>query len=311
MRDTHESRGVIGDGEVFGRITGQYERSGVLRTIVQGVGEENGSASGKVREYEVKVEKGQDIEDLPVVDGVEQVEAVVGVGVSAKTLVNRERRRQKRDKKKARQAGMKRDDWRKKVEAEEGKSSLQLSLEAKWRAQNELEVARAKRQLEVLGAKDVEQEKRMQHSRMVKATESNLVAVEKAHNSLKQTGNVPGFVPGTAETVVSGVPTLSTGSISPNSSVSEAEVRKLMKDFEDVKLENKRLTEVNRSYGIEKLKTGVTVAFTADNMSDEFVEKLKECVGGELEMNEEPLDPSTVYCKMAEYEMNGDALDRW
>jgi len=221
--------------------------------------------------------------------------------------------KKKNELKKARRAGMKRDDWRNSQVASgvKEKSELQVSLEEKWRAQNELEVVRAKRQLEVLKAKDVEQEKRMQHSRMVKATESNLVAVERAHSSLKQTGNVPGFVPGTAETIVSGVPTLSTGSISPNSSVSEAEVRKLIKDFEDVKLENKRLKEVNRSYGIEKLKTGVTVAFTADNMSDEFVEKLKECVGGELEMNEEPLDPSTVYCKMAEYEMNGDALDRW
>jgi len=100
MRDTHESRGGISDEEVYGRIIGQCERSGVLRTIVQGVGERNGSASGRIQEYEVEVEKGQGAEDISVVSGVEQVEVVAGVGVSSKTQANRERRKQKREKKK-------------------------------------------------------------------------------------------------------------------------------------------------------------------------------------------------------------------
>jgi len=190
------------------------------------------------------------------------------------------------------------DDWRK-VSGE--KSSLQISLEEKWQAQNELEIAKAKHQLEVLSAVDLEQEKRMRHSKMVKATEVNLVAVEKAHSSLKQSGNVPGFVPGSAETVVSGAPTLTTGSISPDSSVSAAEVREMAKKLADSEAENARLKEINREYGIEKLKTGVTVAFTAANMSEAFEKRLDESVERGVEGYEEPWDPDTVYYKQKEH----------
>jgi len=69
---------------------------------------------------------------------------------------------------------------------------------------------------------------------VLRRTETNKVAVEKAFGTLARTGNVPSMVGGSAETVQS-------GSISPNSSVSEAEVRALQKGFADLKASNESL----------------------------------------------------------------------
>jgi hypothetical protein len=83
----------------------------------------------------------------------------------------------------------------------------------------------------------------------MRSTEVNKVAVEKAFASLASSGDVPGCV-----TVVSeGVPSLSLGSISPGSSVSEAEVWAMKKELEDVK---RKLVLAERRVELVKVEHG-------------------------------------------------------
>jgi len=92
---------------------------------------------------------------------------------------------------------------------------------------------RARRQLEVLKANDVDQEVKRYRTKVSAATEKNMVSIEKTHAMLSATGNVPGAFHGSAETVVSGEPGLTDGSISPNSSASMAEFRACQKNLLD------------------------------------------------------------------------------
>jgi len=94
-------------------------------------------------------------------------------------------------------------------------------------AQAGLRTAKAVQQKALLEASDLEKLKKMQETRVLRQTETNKVAVEKAFASLASSGNVPSLVGGHAVTIRS-------GSISPNSSASEAEVRKVQKDLADM-----------------------------------------------------------------------------
>lgn len=90
------------------------------------------------------------------------------------------------------------------------------------------------RRAELFDAQDVSKLKKMQETQVMRRTETNKVAVEKAFGSLASSGNVPSLVGGHAVTIKS-------GSISPNSSASEAEVRALQKDNLDTKKKNDEL----------------------------------------------------------------------
>jgi hypothetical protein len=108
---------------------------------------------------------------------------------------------------------------------------LRQSSEEKWRAENALAKLKAEQQLELLKARDIPNEVRAQRVRTQKSLERDMVAIEKLHGALASSDNVPrdgGF----AETVVSGAPGCS---ISPSSSVSEAEVRALHRERDDYK----------------------------------------------------------------------------
>jgi len=110
---------------------------------------------------------------------------------------------------------------------------VHISLQKKWKVENELATERARRQLEVLKANDVDQEVKRYRTKVSAATEKNMVSIEKTHAMLQATGNVPGAFHGSAETVVSGEPGLTDGSISPNSSASMAEFRACQKNLLD------------------------------------------------------------------------------
>jgi len=115
--------------------------------------------------------------------------------------------------------------------------ALQESLEMKWKAENELAIAKAQRQKALLDSRDLEQEKKAERTRLQKRVEQDMVAIEKSHASLVATGNVPGVPPvGFAETVVESVPGLSSGSsISPDSSISVSEAHAIYRENQDLK----------------------------------------------------------------------------
>jgi len=113
--------------------------------------------------------------------------------------------------------------------------ALKKSRAAALQARNELEVERAKlqverakRELQVLKDVDVSGETKRYATRVRADIERSMVSIEKTHALLRRTDNLPGESCGFAETVVSG------GSISPNSSISEAEVRQVQKDNADL-----------------------------------------------------------------------------
>jgi len=122
-------------------------------------------------------------------------------------------------------------EHRRATEKATGKDSG-LGLETKWKAENKLAELRAVREVEVMNASDVRDEVRRRRAQVTAATERNLVSIEMAHGSLKSNGDASEEDSSRINTVFS----VGSGSISPNSSVSEAEVRKLQKDFEDLKI---------------------------------------------------------------------------
>jgi len=219
-----------------------------------------------------------------------------GVVVSEKTLENRKRRQERKERKKLRQAGMNGGDWRKRASASESVTELRASLEAKWKAQNAVAVEKAQQELEIVKLRDVAKEAKKREVAVTRQTECSKVAIEKAFGSLKTTGNVPGF----CETVVSGgTPSLSTGSISPNSSVSEAEVRKVVKELEDLKMDYAKLRKRVRERDMGDLKDGKTIALSVD-MSEGLVAEMDEICEGYMTMTNYPEDPETMYVKRQE-----------
>jgi len=227
------------------------------------------------------------------------------IGVSEKTLANRKRRQDRKELKKARQSGLKRDDWRVRENKKNAsslatdvgsvpeKTELRLSLERKWAAQNAVAEEKAKQELELVKLRDVAKEAKKREVAVTRQTECNKVAIEQAFESLKATGNVPGFC---ATVVSDAVPTLTSGSISPNSSVSEAEVRRVVKELEDLKLENAKLKRRIRDRNISDLKGGDTVAFSAD-MSEGLRKEINEACDGMPTEYDVPEDPDTIYVK--------------
>jgi len=143
---------------------------------------------------------------------------------------------------------------------EERRASLLASRALMMEKQNRLAAERADRELEVLKATDIEVEKRRQATKLRAAIERNMVSIEKTHATLKATDNVGrDELDHDVHTVVTdGVPSLSSGSISPNSSASMAEYRAVQKQLldeqkklSDKEVENEKLYAVLKKIGIE------------------------------------------------------------
>jgi len=117
------------------------------------------------------------------------------------------------------------------------KTDLQKSSELKWRTQNELAALKAEREIAILKATDLEEEKRKRRAQICASTERNLVSIEKFHSDLRKSGNTSSDDDTRVNTVLSA----NAGSISPSSSVSEADVRKAKKDLEDAIAEKNKL----------------------------------------------------------------------
>jgi len=142
----------------------------------------------------------------------------------------------------------------------EQRVELQASRAALLVKQNQLAAERADRELEVLRATDIEVEKRRQSTKLRAAIERNMVSIEKTHATLKATDNVGrDELDHDVHTVVTdGVPSLSSGSISPNSSASMAEYRAVQKQLldeqkklSDKEVETEKLYAVLKKIGIE------------------------------------------------------------
>jgi len=117
------------------------------------------------------------------------------------------------------------------------KTDLQKSSELKWRTQNELAALKAEREIAILKATDLEEEKRKRRAQICASTERNLVSIERFHSDLRKSGNTSSDDDTRVNTVLSA----SAGSISPSSSVSESDVRKAKKDLEDSIAEKNKL----------------------------------------------------------------------
>jgi len=113
--------------------------------------------------------------------------------------------------------------------------------------QARLRLLRAKQQCALVEAQDISKLKKMHETRVMRQTETNKVAVEKAFASLASSGDVPSLVGGHAVTIRS-------GSISPNSSASEAEVRKVQKDLADMTERMERLQACLAQGDVERAK---------------------------------------------------------
>jgi len=122
-----------------------------------------------------------------------------------------------------------RGDDLKKGGVKSGKTDLQRSSESKWQAQNKLAALKAEREIAILEATDLDEEKRKRRAQICAATERNLVSIEKFHSDLRKSGNTSSD----DDTRVNTIFSASAGSISPNSSISEADVRRAKKEMED------------------------------------------------------------------------------
>jgi hypothetical protein len=181
------------------------------------------------------------------------------------------------------------------------KRVLQGSLERKWAAENALAAERARQQLELLCARDLVKMKAMQSAQVMRTTERCKVDTEKAFGFLAKTGNVPGF----AETVVSGegvVPSLSSGSrsagtcISPDSSVSQQEIRQMQKDLLDAQRMIDRLrVQCPKEVEHVELNLGVKTAFTLNSDGSVPIEE-DGCMGSDGKFHTENYvkDPTYV-----------------
>jgi len=287
--------GVLGVASVGVGATGECNKGEVVG--ISGV--RNGSDGSFVVGCSDLPECGQDAEasgSRPVLLETCEKECIVPGKLSG----NR-RKRMKRKELKIKQTGMNQDNWRKVCHNLE-KTPLQLSLEEKWKYENELATEKARQELEIVKLRDIGKEVKKREALVMKKTETSKVAVEKAFGTLRATGNVAGFATGCCETVVSGdgVPSLSSGSISPNSSVSDREAWALQKENADLKAELARVKKSTREDRIRMIEKENTVIFTADNFSDDFENELKEKFH-DLEVDCDPLDPSTLRVKKGAY----------
>lgn len=205
-----------------------------------------------------------------------QLCAVGGGSVGGPNVLrNRKWRADSKEKKKKRQlAG---DDWRKRDVVRAFPEAVDESWVARKNAENKLKEMRALRQIELLQAGDVEDEKKRRRTRVLEQTERSKVNIERAYMSLRAAGNVAGLPGGgSAETVltgatVEGVPGLGPGdgSISPSSSASWQEFRAVQKQNLDLAAEVAELKDRERRRERElRLNFGENVSVWRDSAGE-------------------------------------------
>jgi len=277
-RETDGVRQLGAHGVVLGGVA----RFGGLTVCAPGVGGEDVDAAASEsggRHYE----PGGVVEREQATVASELSGSACGT-TSAKTARNRQWRADKKNRKVQRKAaGV---DWRSRGEVRAFPEAVDDSWVARKNAENKLKEMQALRQIELLQARDVEDEKRKQRTRVLEQTERSKVNIERAYMSLRATGNVAGSSGGgSAETVftgasVEGVPGLGPGdgSISPDSSVSLSEVREIQKRNLDLEKKSDDLEkeladlrkEVKRTGLFEALGCGREVVFTEYEGANSF-----------------------------------------
>jgi len=95
----------------------------------------------------------------------------------------------------------------------------------------------------------LDEEKRKRRAQICASTERNLVSIEKFHSDLRKSGNTSSDDDTRVNTILS----VGAGSISPSSSISEADVRRAKKELEDSIAEKKKLFDEK-----EKLAAALT-----------------------------------------------------
>jgi len=242
------------------------------------------SGGGRVPSGEfVKGDVGSGLEsstEFPVLDGE------VVFGPRTRTEHNRERRVKARARKLRKKASL---DWNvdkderlenfrknpRGVQVTAESMELRKSLEAKWKAENELAMLKAQRQVQVLKANDVDGEIRRYRTNVVKQTERNMVQIEKVHGQLRSSGNVSDDMESRVQTVLD-PPSLTSASISPDSSASQAEFRAAQKKILDLEAERARMLEQLKKLDIteDQLEMLDKETFTNDTVNNEYVERM-------------------------------------
>jgi len=180
---------------------------------------------------------------------------------------------------------------------EEQRKSLLSSRATMMEMQNRLAQEKAGRELEVLKAVDLELEKRKNIARVRAATERSMVSIEKAHAVLVATDNVPrDQLDHDVHTVLTdGVPGLSSGSISPNSSASMAEYRAMQKENLDLKDKYDKLLAALEKIGLtERVLPYVGKDLWSVDSNGAFVEK-SESLFDEVYPDGFAIDPDIYY----------------
>jgi hypothetical protein len=134
-------------------------------------------------------------------------------------------------------------------------SQLRSSRARRLIAENELAEEKARVAARVFTAVDVDDKIRYERARLVQMTEKNLVSASRSHAALNANGD--GFDEGKRVETLVGSAAASSGllsSISPSSSVSEAEVRALFKRLADVE---HRLAEKERALRVANVRLGL------------------------------------------------------
>jgi hypothetical protein len=134
-------------------------------------------------------------------------------------------------------------------------SQLRSSRAKRLIAENELAEEKARVAARVLSAVDVDDKIRYERARLVQMTEKNLISASRSHAALSANGD--GFAEGKRVETLVGSAAASSGllaSISPSSSVSEAEVRALFKRLADVE---HRLVEKERALKVANVRLGL------------------------------------------------------
>jgi len=226
------------------------------------------------------------------------VEVEVDLGANARTLANRKKRLCAKVRKARKKAGLGTSslNWnadkeerlgnlckdacnsREKprgVQVDAESMELRKSLEAKWKAENELAMLKAQRQVQVLKANDVDGEIRRYRTNVVKQTERNMVQIEKVHGQLRSSGNVSDDMESRVRTVLD-PPSLTSASISPDSSASQAEFRAAQKKILDLEAERARMLEQLKKLDIteDQLEMIDKETFTNNTVNNEYVERM-------------------------------------
>lgn len=134
------------------------------------------------------------------------------------------------------------------ISLSEEESALRESVKRKWRIKNELEIAKARQELDVLKGVDVADVVRKRNMINRAAIERNIVAIEKHHSSLRDKDCHSSDDETRVATILAGV---KSETISPDSSASSRDLQKAMLEVREKTAVIEKLTKTLRSVGID------------------------------------------------------------